>query len=725
MTVTNGLNCTAKTVYFCSYRIYIANPNPGWLATQTLFDSSTATLQPGESRTMSVNTDNCQGQVDGFEGGCPTFTSDSGPTPGIFAGVLVNTSAQVCSKCSNECSVDGQRVCDGNGWKQCGNYDSDSCLEWGNKNNCAWNETCSNGSCVPTCTDECNIESQRVCFGNGWKQCNKGSDGCFHWSTINNCDWSQKCSNGSCVNIDICSDTLSGSPTNEEKQLCANAGGTIYCGNGWCKCNCAQEPTVDLTYSGSVTCNQQATLAWTSTHATSCTASGAWSGSKPTSGSESVGNFTGSRTFTLTCSGSGGTASDSVTLTGTSEELNVSAGSDKEVDDGESVRLDGSVDGDYDSVHWTCTGGELSNRNILRPTWSVDSDYNCNYSDNYYWDHTRSYTCTLTATNECGSDSDSMRITVNRDCKPSEFNVALTARPKADCAPLNDVDLIAEISNYYDGNYRYDRQFTYYFDCENDGIWDKTVTTADTIYTAVNLCDYYNPGSYTARVRVEAYGRSATDTDIVRADQCPVPQPQIARFSITKMVRDVSMAGAYQASITANPADTVSYRIVVAGIQGKSDHILVRDAVPNGIFNVRDLAIDGIPVNGDIISGIDIGSLCAGQTKTITYTAAVAAESYLGYGQNALANTATVIVDGGSANSTAIVYVWRRAVQGATIVSTGFDSNFAAGLIASFIGIILCLAWIFGVKLAKTSAKDPMAALRQRIAMIRANGLSR
>jgi hypothetical protein len=79
-------------------------------------------------------------------------------------------------------------------------------------------------------------------------------------------------------------------------------------------------PTVDLKangYDGSVTVpyNSSVTLSWTSSNANYCVASGAWSGTKGTSGSESTGNLTsGPKTYTLTCYGSGGSASDSVTI---------------------------------------------------------------------------------------------------------------------------------------------------------------------------------------------------------------------------------------------------------------------------------------------------------------------------------------------------------------------------------------------------------------------------
>ena len=79
-------------------------------------------------------------------------------------------------------------------------------------------------------------------------------------------------------------------------------------------------PIVDLKangYDGSITVpyNSSITLSWTSTNANYCVASGAWSGTKGISGSELIGNLTsGPKTYTLTCYGPGGSASDSVTI---------------------------------------------------------------------------------------------------------------------------------------------------------------------------------------------------------------------------------------------------------------------------------------------------------------------------------------------------------------------------------------------------------------------------
>lgn len=60
--------------------------------------------------------------------------------------------------------------------------------------------------------------------------------------------------------------------------------------------------------------NTQVTLKWVSTRATKCSASGAWKGDKPTSGSQIIHNVSATRSFTLTCDGEGGSVTDTLTI---------------------------------------------------------------------------------------------------------------------------------------------------------------------------------------------------------------------------------------------------------------------------------------------------------------------------------------------------------------------------------------------------------------------------
>lgn len=83
-------------------------------------------------------------------------------------------------------------------------------------------------------------------------------------------------------------------------------------------------PTVDLNASASsVPAGEFVTLDWTATDATTCEAGGAWSGMRATSDSETVGPLQEDKTFTLQCSGAGGSATDSVTIS-----IQASAGGD-------------------------------------------------------------------------------------------------------------------------------------------------------------------------------------------------------------------------------------------------------------------------------------------------------------------------------------------------------------------------------------------------------------
>jgi hypothetical protein len=56
-------------------------------------------------------------------------------------------------------------------------------------------------------------------------------------------------------------------------------------------------------------------LRWSASNATSCIAGGSWSGSKPATGSFTTAALTATSTFTLTCSGTGGSVSQSTTVT--------------------------------------------------------------------------------------------------------------------------------------------------------------------------------------------------------------------------------------------------------------------------------------------------------------------------------------------------------------------------------------------------------------------------
>ena len=78
----------------------------------------------------------------------------------------------------------------------------------------------------------------------------------------------------------------------------------------------ASAPLLSLSASpATIAAGESSTLSWGSTGASECTASGAWSGTKPTSGSEALSNVTETRVYSLSCTGSGGSTFRDVQIT--------------------------------------------------------------------------------------------------------------------------------------------------------------------------------------------------------------------------------------------------------------------------------------------------------------------------------------------------------------------------------------------------------------------------
>lgn len=109
------------------------------------------------------------------------------------------------------------------------------------------------------------------------------------------------------------------------------------------------------------------------------------------------------------------------------------------------------------------------------------------------------------------------------DCVPPAptLSVSLSALPSSGVAPLNNVDLRANVGGTAAGSIRYR------FDCTNDGTWEKDITTTADPYTAWNICHYSTAGTYTARVRVDRQGQTATDTVMITVTTPSSPPPYI------------------------------------------------------------------------------------------------------------------------------------------------------------------------------------------------------
>ena len=148
----------------------------------------------------------------------------------------------------------------------------------------------------------------------------------------------------------------------------------------------------------------ETTLSWDSTDADSCEASGDWNGKRNTRGSEKIKPHKWKSDYTLTCSGDGGTTTDSVTVTvedvpSPVPVVNLSV-SPSSIEEGQSAIL--SWTSTYaDSC--TATGGWSGTRSISG-TFTVSPAVTSTYS--------------LTCTGAGGSTSNSVSVTVNTPPPP-------------------------------------------------------------------------------------------------------------------------------------------------------------------------------------------------------------------------------------------------------------------------------------------------------------------
>ena len=118
--------------------------------------------------------------------------------------------------CKNEC-VSKTKQCSGNGYKICGDYDSDSCLEWSPVALCAQDQICSDGICSSSNADLPEIKcldntNNNQCSANKPQFCDSGI-------LVNKCDICGCSNNGECLQDGSCISVPNGSESSDPNLL--------------------------------------------------------------------------------------------------------------------------------------------------------------------------------------------------------------------------------------------------------------------------------------------------------------------------------------------------------------------------------------------------------------------------------------------------------------------------------------------------------------------------
>ena len=110
-------------------------------------------------------------------------------------------------QCENYCPVSGARICSGEGFRVCGDFDGNGCFEWGEEVACAAGEKCDLGQCyLPkddgggVCISNCNVLGEQRCqvenvFGDPGimiEECRDIGE-CNRWIFVSSCTEGQTC----------------------------------------------------------------------------------------------------------------------------------------------------------------------------------------------------------------------------------------------------------------------------------------------------------------------------------------------------------------------------------------------------------------------------------------------------------------------------------------------------------------------------------------------------
>ncbi len=197
--------CSSNEVYCCNpwpveLCFCVGDPSCGAPACAGT-DTSCGTFEP----CMNCNSyDGCSGDYyyDWFCVGGDTCSSDNGQcTPACCSGECVGGICQSLPPCTNDCSPLGSTQCSGSSsYQTCGDYDADSCLEWSSAISCPSGQECSGGSCG-LCENECPSGWARRCASEtSFQECGDfDSDGCLEWGPEQACPINSECDLGACV----------------------------------------------------------------------------------------------------------------------------------------------------------------------------------------------------------------------------------------------------------------------------------------------------------------------------------------------------------------------------------------------------------------------------------------------------------------------------------------------------------------------------------------------
>lgn len=197
--------------------------------------------------------------------------------------------------------------------------------------------------------------------------------------------------------------------------------------------------------------------------------------------------------------------------------------------------------------------------------------------------------------------------------------------------------------------------------------------------------------SKTYTITCSGSGGSASDSVTIN-----IESKTPAKISLRKTIKNVSQGTVFSDTVPANPGDTLVVGIVVKAKNKPLSDVIVKETLPTGLIYKGDLKVNEVLTIGDILTGLNIGSLAIDQEKTITFQAEVAGPENFSFGQTELTNTVLVSNKEISRSDAAKVIVSKAAVAGvATAISTGLTNNVLFDFLLIPLVVALLITWFF------------------------------
>lgn len=148
--------------------------------------------------------------------------------------------------------------------------------------------------------------------------------------------------------------------------------------------------------------------------------------------------------------------------------------------------------------------------------------------------------------------------------------------------------------------------------------------------------------------------------------------------------------------INAMPGDVLSFAVTIYGNTQDLYNVVVRDILPQNLIYMGSYMINTTSYSGNIMSGINIGTVYVNQPIVVSYRVQVAHPGNFAYGSTLLTSSAVVAPSNTSQqNSSSAVVVSKSMIYGASTVATGISGNFLTDSFFIPLMIIIFAIWIY------------------------------